>query len=195
MQGINLSLASCSHTPFPHIHQDDAIDPELAEGTLAWLETDAPWKLKIAAFYEQFEFSLLDARLPDALAPLTGASTLGHMRDSLEAYLDARLDRAVEVTAHRLVRGQTIRIHNDYIPGRETHRLLIQLNRGWVDENGGALLFFQSEEPSSVSRMFWPTHRSAVGFEISANSHHAVSTIHDGERFTLVYSFFSRTEA
>ena len=32
------------------------------------------------------------------------------------------------------------------------------------------------------------------GFEISPESNHAVSTVHAGERFTLVYSFYRQRE-
>jgi len=36
-----------------------------------------------------------------------------------------------------------------------------------------------------------PISGSTQGFAISPNSHQAVSTVHGGERFTIVYSFFS----
>jgi hypothetical protein len=35
------------------------------------------------------------------------------------------------MSAHKLTAGQTIRIHNDWIRGEETHRVLIQVNDGW----------------------------------------------------------------
>jgi hypothetical protein len=55
---------------------------------------------------------------------------------------------------------------------------------------GGFLLFFNRADPADVHRIFLPIHNSLVGFAISPDSNHAVSTIHDGERFTLVYSFY-----
>ena len=94
-----------------------------------------------------------------------------------------------EVTAHKLLPGQTIRVHNDHRPRGETHRLLVQLNRGWDDEQGGLLLLFGSAAADDVRRILRPTHRSATAFEISPKSFHAVSTIRRGERYTLVYSF------
>jgi Rps23 Pro-64 3,4-dihydroxylase Tpa1-like proline 4-hydroxylase len=92
-----------------------------------------------------------------------------------------------------LVAGQRIRIHNDYIPDQESHRVLVQLNRGWTDDMGGALIFFNSHDPTDMHRAFRPSHNSCVGFEISPKSLHAVSTIHSGERFTLVFSFYRAT--
>ena len=106
----------------------------------------------------------------------------------------ARLSEKIDCTVHKLVPGQRIRIHNDFIPGEETHRLLIQLNRGWHDDQGGFLMLFNSADPSDVHRVLSPSHDSVVGFAISESSNHAVSTIHGGERFTLVFSFYARSD-
>ena len=105
-----------------------------------------------------------------------------------------RLRERIDCTAHKLVQGQTIRIHNDYIPGEETHRLLLQLNRGWRDAQGGYLMLFNSQDPSDVHRVFLPANDSVVGFAISERSNHAVSTVHGGERFTIVFSFYYDTD-
>lgn len=101
---------------------------------------------------------------------------------------DARLE-LTEINAHKLVGGQTIRIHNDFIGGEETHRVLLQINRGWDDAMGGMLMLFAGPRVEDVARMVRPTHASATSFEISPTSFHAVSTIHAGERYTIVYSF------
>jgi Rps23 Pro-64 3,4-dihydroxylase Tpa1-like proline 4-hydroxylase len=164
-----------------------------AERLLEWFEKGAPWQLKIASFYEQYEFSLLDAGLPTQFAPLCDAETLCYLRREIGNLFRTKLADPVDITAHQLVPGQRIRIHNDFIPGRETHRLLLQLNRDWSEECGGMLLLFQRPEPAAISRMIRPTSCSALGFAISSDSHHAVSTVHKGERFTLVYSFYEQT--
>ena len=51
------------------------------------------------------------------------------------------------------------------------------------------MLMLFGPSPENLAAIFEPTHRSAFGFEISERSFHAVSTIRDGERFTLVYTF------
>jgi Rps23 Pro-64 3,4-dihydroxylase Tpa1-like proline 4-hydroxylase len=94
-----------------------------------------------------------------------------------------------EITAHKLLARQTIRVHNDFLDGQETYRLLVQLNRGWQDEQGGMLMLFSSVSPDDVRRIIRPLHGSAFAFRITPQSFHAVSTIRSGERFTLVYSF------
>jgi Rps23 Pro-64 3,4-dihydroxylase Tpa1-like proline 4-hydroxylase len=187
---IDLSEIAVFSKPFPHFHGACAMTAGFAEDLLAWFERGAPWRLKIASFYEQYEYSLLDPGLPTAFASLCDMATIAYLRREIEAALQTSLSAVVDITAHQLVPGQRIRIHNDYIAGGETHRLLLQLNREWSDECGGVLLLFQGPEPEAVSRMICPVSRSALGFAISPDSHHAVSTVHRGQRFTLVYSFY-----
>ena len=102
------------------------------------------------------------------------------------------MSERIDITAHQLVPGQRIRLHNDFIPGYETHRLLIQLNQGWDVANGGLLMFFNSADPADIHKIFLPLHNSAVVFAISASSYHAVTPLSGGERFTLVYSFYEK---
>ena len=156
---------------------------------LDWLETDAPWTLTTTDFYEQYEFSLLHASLAPAVHRLACPETLTALRHWMRRYFHRALSERVDVTAHKLISGQTIRIHNDYIPDGESHRLLLQLNRGWEPSHGGYLMFFDGPEPESVSRVMEPTSGSVQAFAISRRSYHAVSTVHQGERFTIVYSF------
>lgn len=152
------------------------------------MEESAPWRLRVADFYEQWELHLEPEALPDYLLELVDPTTVARLAEAMlpPSKLPVQL---VEVTAHRMVAGQTIRIHNDFRPGGETHRLVIQLNRGWRDEQGGLLMLFGSAAADDLRRVLRPVHASGFGFAISDRSFHAVSTIASGERFTLVYSF------
>lgn len=176
--------------PFRYSVLPQALDPALSSALLDWFEKDAPWKLRVADFYEQYEFSFVDATLPSALCNLFSSSSLSALRSQVAEVFDEALTYRIDITAHKLTSGQRIRIHNDFIPGQESHRLLIQLNRGWADENGGALVFFNSNDVNDIHRILRPLHNSGVLFEISPNSLHAVTPIHQGERFTLVLSFY-----
>jgi hypothetical protein len=180
--------AAARSDPFPHTASREALPPALAERTLRWMEERAPWRLRVAAFYEQWEMHLDPAVLPDDLLELLIPETVDSPMDGLLPSDHGRV-RLAEVTAHRMVAGQTIRIHNDHRPGGETHRILVQLNRGWHDDQGGLLMLFGSDDAEDVRRVIRPAHGSGLGFAISERSFHAVSTIRDGERFTLVYSF------
>lgn len=174
--------------PYAHATATDVVDPALADAALRWMEADAPWTLRAADFYEQWELHLDHATLPQALAGLLAPDFQAELGDRLLGDICGELE-LVELTAHKLLDGQTIRIHNDFIGGAETHRILIQLNRGWRDDQGGLLMLFGSADPADVRRVIRPLHRSAFGFSISDHSFHAVSTVSEGERYTLVYSF------
>ncbi len=157
---------------------------------LHWFETDAPWKLTTTDFYEQYEFSLRHTPLAPAVRSLACPETITSLREWMARQFRRPLSERVEVTAHRLLEEQTIRIHNDYIPRGESHRLLLQLNRGWQPEHGGYLMLFSGEEPESVTKVIEPRHGTVQAFAISPRSYHAVSTVHGGDRFTVVYSFY-----
>ena len=188
---LNLSNRNHSSDPFPHFHLEDAVPSSIESPLIEWLERDAPWHLTRADFYEQHEFSFEDCDLPAAIAGLKSLSLIRHIQDSLSQSFSIKFDDRVDITAHRLIAGQVIKIHNDYIPGRETHRLLIQLNRSWVPDQGGLLVLFSDPSAQAASKFILPKSRSAFGFEISTKSLHAVSKIHSGSRFTLVYSLYA----
>lgn len=187
---INRNLqVDAREEPFPHAVTTSLLGPSFAEHLLTWLESDAPWKLRVESFYEQDECNLTEAILPPHLRPLLRLEPVQKLTDAMFASMGADGLELVEVTAHKLSGGQSIRIHNDYIEGAETHRLLVQLNRGWPDENGGFLMLFASPSADDVARIVRPLHGCAVAFEISPASYHAVSPARAGERYTIVFAF------
>lgn len=189
-ENLALSSVEAFQRPFPYFVSSQPFDEDTRQEILTWLELQAPWKLVRANFYEQYEFSAADTALPSHLSFLRQSSFLDLIRARMERLFQVRLSSRIDLTAHKLVPGQRIRIHNDFIPGQETHRLVIQLNRCWTSDNGGFLLLFNSADPADVHKVLPPYHNSVVGFAITPDSHHAVSTVHGGERFTLVYSFY-----
>ena len=177
------------HAPFPHAVTRQALEPDLAENVLHWFEAAAPWRLRTESFYEQYEMNLHEAALPDEVAPALSDKMVASLYHRMLAPLTYQQLTLTEVNAHKLLPGQTIKIHNDYIGGDETHRLLVQLNRDWTDDCGGMLMLFSGPNVEDVARLIRPRHASGVAFEISPTSYHAVSTIRLGERYTIVYSF------
>lgn len=175
--------------PFPHATALWPLPSDLCGAVLDWFERRAPWLLQIASFYEQWEMHLDSANLPLDIRPIVSDEVATDLIAGLLLPIGARLPRLTEVTAHKLLPGQTIRIHNDHLEDGETHRILVQLNRGWSDKQGGLLMLFDSAAASDVRRIVRPLHGSSFAFEISPRSFHAVSTITSGERYTLVYSF------
>jgi Rps23 Pro-64 3,4-dihydroxylase Tpa1-like proline 4-hydroxylase len=174
-------------TPFRHAVTASAIDTSFAGELLAWLEESAPWKHVRADFYEQFEFCLWDVAHPVA-HELTSATTIGYLKAAFEDLFGYCFAPEVNVVAHKLIEGHRIGIHNDHLAGEETHRLVIQVNRGLSDADGGLLMLFNSGNADDVHRVLRPVHKSALAFEISGRSFHAVSRMHASERYTIVFS-------
>lgn len=184
-----LEPAESAVVPFHYFLSTRCLLPEIEAALLDWFEDDAPWRLVEADFYEQYEFDLRDAHLPEPLSALVTSDMLDRLRRRMEDALGDALGPEIQAVAHRLDPGQRIAIHNDMRPGGETHRLTVQLNRGLCDEDGGFFMLFNSDDPGDVHRILRPVSASAIGFAIGEDSHHAVSRLHGGTRFTLVYSF------
>jgi Rps23 Pro-64 3,4-dihydroxylase Tpa1-like proline 4-hydroxylase len=189
---LDLSSVESFSTPFDYFVSPQVLSDDLSTTLLSWLETGAPWKLVETDFYEQYEFSFWDVDVPPELVVFREPDFLSALKTKVEDLFKVELDNDIDVAAHKLILGQRIRIHNDFISGEKTYRLLIQLNRGCKDEDGGLLLLFNSSEPADIHKAFRPIHNSAIGFAVSPTSNHAVSSIHGGERFTLVYSFYGK---
>ncbi len=190
-----LEAVELHDAPFRYFLAWRCLAPDIEQTLLEWFETDAPWQLVETDFYEQYEFRMLDVALPEGVSPLTSPDNFATLRQEVTEIFDVAFDERILLVAHKLVPGQRIAIHNDYLVGKETHRLTIQLNRGLRDEDGGLFMLFNSFEPSDIHRIIRPVCGSVIGFEISENSHHAVSLLHGGERYTLVYSFYAQPYA
>lgn len=188
-----LSQITLKNKPFKYFYGQSTLDTQSVFECLTWFKADAPWKLIETDFYEQYEFSLLDCNLPKNIEFLSNSSFINELIANVEQTFNVNLSKKVDVIAHKLVKGQTIRIHNDYLGEEEeaeTHRVLLQLSKDWKEENGGYLMFFSDSSPDQISDLIEPVGGSIQGFEISPISYHAVSTIHKAERYTVVYSFY-----
>ena len=188
-----IEVVESRRTPFRYFLARRCLARDVERALLEWFETAAPWRLVETDFYQQHEFDMLDAALPANVASVTARDNLAAMRRTVAAVFDVEFDDRVRLAAHRLTRGQRIAIHNDHLAGEETHRLLVQVNRGLRDEDGGLFMLFDSCDPRDVHRIIRPVGGTGIGFEIGEHSNHAVSRLHGGERYTLVYSFYAKS--
>ena len=187
-----IEVVESRRTPFRYFLARRCLARDVERALLEWFETGAPWRLVETDFYQQHEFDVLDAALPPNVASLAAPDSVAAIRRTVAAVFDVAFDDRVRLAAHRLTRGQRIAIHNDYGTGEETHRLIVHVNRGLRDEDGGLFMLFDSCDPRDVHRIIRPVGGAGIGFEIGEHSNHAVSRLHGGERYTLVYSFYAR---
>lgn len=186
---IDLSEAVLFELPFKHFCLENILLGGVDKQLYRWLEEEANWELTVEDFYTQYEMSLLSSALPEHLKIFIAEDLITNISDAFKQIFNIERCSLVGVTAHKLIDGYKIGIHNDYIGEQETHRLLIQLNSGWTSKNGGYLLLFDSPDVEDISKVISPFNNTAVGFEISANSYHAVSKVQNYSRFTIVYTF------
>ena len=190
MKKLQFKVHNSHSEPFAYFEGEGAFLEPLTDSLIDWLRTDAPWKFVKADFYEQFEFDLMSEWVPEPLEPLKDPAELNHLKRAVESHFGIRLRSEIDVTVHKLVSGQRIRVHNDFLPQGETHRLILQLNPDWAPDCGGYLMLFRGNDPEQVARVIPPTMNSLFGFAIGPSSFHAVSAVKKGERLTLVYSFY-----
>lgn len=186
---INLTQSIFEEQPFPFFCATSVLQNNLDNQLHRWFEETAIWDLTETEFYEQYEFSLFDIDLPLNLQSLIHDETIESISLEFKNKFNLEFLELVGITAHKLISGQHIGVHNDFINGEETHRLVIQLNPNWDESNGGFLMLFNSSNAEDISKIIQPLNNSAFGFEISKNSHHAVSKIYDYSRYSLVYTF------
>lgn len=186
--------AAVSLRPYPHFEAANFLDPSDAEFLLEWFERKAPWQPRRLQGYEGYAdipLQLLD--LPARLKPLLASELLSNLRGSMARCFAIEPEGYVKVTAHRLLKGSSLRPHTDLAPLPFTHRLIIHLNRGWSAENGGLLLLFDGDPAGharTAEKTLVPVHRSAFAFQVSRRSFHAVTPVVAGERYTLSYTFY-----
>lgn len=186
---IDLASLTVEDQPFPHFSSASALQNNIDLELYNWLVNTEHWKLIETDFYEQHEFSLLCVQLPKYLECLISRKTIEFIKAKFKTAFKIESFELVGVVAHKLVNEQHIGIHNDFIKGDETHRLVIHLNPEWNEEKGGFLMLFNSSNAEDISTVISPLNNTAFGFEISDRSHHAVSRIYDFSRYTVVYTF------
>jgi Rps23 Pro-64 3,4-dihydroxylase Tpa1-like proline 4-hydroxylase len=182
------------HAPFAHFSVPNFCEDAFAARLLQWFESEAEWKhRKMTNFYVYSDINLRTADLPDDMTFLVADTFLDHLRQEVGKSFSAKLEGYVNVTAHRLAAGDRIRAHSDWAELRFTHRILVQVNRGWKRGNGGVLGLLD-RDPKTGGRPrikpIVPLHRSGFGFEVSEKSFHRVSRVAKGERYTLIFSFY-----
>ena len=189
ISSLNLESAKVEQSPFPHFTSNSVLSAEKISEVFNWFKDTRIWNLVETDFYEQYEFSLLHTDLPENMKCLISEQSLFYIEQKYIKEFKVNSLKLVDVVAHKLVNDQRIGIHNDFINGEETHRMVLHINPYWQEDNGGLLLLFKSNKAEDMVKIIKPIDNTAFGFEISRQSHHAVSKIYDFTRYTIVYTF------
>ena len=180
--------------PYPHIVSPQFYTERFAERLLTWLEAEQDWRLKEGILFEQYELGFSHFTHCKEIQGLWDGAVLARLRDGVTRATGFPVSGRINIHAHKLVPGQFTNIHTDQIP-EETHRLVVQLNRGRADDSGGNLMLLTGPKPADMSIVFKQTSNSAVGFALGAESFHAVGRVRTGTRFTIIYTFLSDAAA
>ena len=177
-------------SPFPHFISPRFYTEEFSNTLLSWLESTNAWNLKETALYAQYELGFSKVKDYPEIRTVSDGAVLARVRDEVSRVFNVPLSRRINISAHKLVPGQYGGIHTDNVPG-ETHRLVVQLNRGRSDDSGGNLVFLSGSSPQDVETVFKQKTNSAVGFPLGPGSYHAITQVKTGVRFTIIYTFLS----
>ncbi|KFF14107.1 hypothetical protein IW15_01275 [Chryseobacterium soli] len=186
---LDFSDVIVENTPFNHFSVDSVLKDDFQEKLFDWLESTDNWNYTKTDFYTQYEFSLLNVEIPEELQLLLSNQTINTIKEQFKKNSRTNSLKLVGLTVHKLIDGYKMGVHNDFIGEDESHRFLIQINSGWEEKNGGYLMLFNSMNSQDVSKIIMPLNNTGFGFEISPKSFHAVSTVYDFFRYTLVYTF------
>lgn len=177
--------------PYRHLFVPEVLDPGVATQIRQQFET-LPWRLSSTEFYDQHEVSLLDTD-----HPLEGTK-LGALREVVFGASFLRLVaeitalgplRVSDIACHRSCPGQQIGLHNDFSLDAEVCRLTIHFNPRWSLDEGGLFVTFAGPTSETATAAYVPSMNSAVLFEVSPASYHAVTPVAGTrDRYSLVIS-------
>jgi 2-oxoglutarate-Fe(II)-dependent oxygenase superfamily protein len=191
---LDFSQVRLCTRPFRHFTAENFAGAAFSNCLLRWFEKKADWKArKIENFYRYSDINLRTSDLAPQLAFLVQDDFLRQLQQDVGHAFGVALSGYVDVTGHRLASGDRIRVHSDFVTLRFTHRLLVQVNHGWVPGNGGVLGLLDRDPEADGhprSKRIAPLHRSGFAFEVSRRSFHKVSRVTRGERYTLIFSFY-----
>lgn len=184
--------------PYRHVFIPEVFEAGFAESLARDIES-LPWRLATTDFYEQYEDSLIDTERPyagtalDALREMAMSPEFADLISSVTAQGPLEV---VDVACHRSIAGQQIGIHNDFYPEGEVCRFTIHLNPDWSLKEGGLFVTFAASDSAAVRAAYLPAMNSALLFEISPASFHAVTEVTAARpRYSIVVSFVRRRSA
>jgi hypothetical protein len=173
--------------PYKHLILENCYKAEDLLYIEKYISQSISWKLHTENFYEQYEYKMNFKNKEEKIF----FSYAYQFKKLIEQEFAVSLSDEIEIVAHRLVKDQHIAIHNDSpILGRETHRLVVNLNNNYKDTDGGHFYICRERNSESIENILRPISNSGFAFEACKNSFHAVGKVLNNERLSIVYSFW-----
>jgi 2OG-Fe(II) oxygenase superfamily len=184
--------------PYRHVFIPEVFDADFVKALARDIES-LPWRLATTDFYEQYEDSLIDTErsyLGTALDTLREVAMSLDFAELVSSITGQGRLEVVDVACHRSTAGQQIGIHNDFYPEGEVCRFTIHLNPGWALQDGGLFVTFAAADSDAMRAAYLPAMNSALLFEISPASFHAVTEVTTTRpRYSVVIGFVRRRVA
>lgn len=189
-----LELAQCPRQPFAHAVFETFFDSAIASDLLTYLESEAEWHADGGKFYRRKTIDLMAQRGLHArrtVGSVMSVETVNALRGYVETIFSCELSGRVEVLAQLMEVGDRIGPHTDEPRGgSETHRVVVNLNRGFENHYGGQLVLFTPHALPDSLVIVPPVHNSAVAMEFSTESWHYVEEIRASQRYSVIYSLW-----
>jgi hypothetical protein len=176
--------------PYLHIVSPRFYTDPFAATLLGWLESGATWRLKETVLFKQYELGFSHFKHCAEIQGLWDPCVLAHLREAATRAFGVPVSGRINISAHKLESGQHGSIHTDNEPD-ETHRLVVQLNRGRASDAGGNLVLLSGPSTADMAVVFKQATNSAIGFGLGPASYHAIGRVRTGTRFTIIYTFLS----
>lgn len=173
--------------PYPHIQMGPVLDADDAEEVLCWLQRCNSWRREVRTFARYDAIFLTPTVVPDEAKPAVSRSLLGELRNTLQSRLGVNLESFALIEAHRSQQHDYIGLHTDESVNEV--RLALNLNSYWNASNGGLLSLQDRPLLPRYRVAYCPLHNSAVAFRTTTASHHEISLVKKGVRYTLLYRF------
>jgi hypothetical protein len=187
---VPLSGCRWSPRPFAHFRAAPALSERLASDLLSWMERAEGWRRHANDVYRSATIHLSPANAPRAVR-LFEDGHLAQVKAVAEAAFTCRFRQEVFVSANRHAPGDAVGMHNDHVEPASrdrfffTHRLVMYLNPDWQPEHGGVLQLHGRH--GAVEVRIDPLHNTCVGLAMGRHSHHSVTAIAQGSRYSLVF--------
>lgn len=187
---LDLRDAEFGNDPFPHVVAPEAIRGELADKLASVLASDLRWTENDGGFYSALECDLRAVGSNSAAAVLFAPAALSSLEVQASAIFNTPLRLVGAIAGHRLDVGRGIGLHTDRpSEDAETHRILFTICDPLSPDAGGHFLLADGPRGEDVRGIIPLRHNTAIAFALTAFSHHGVTIMRAGVRFSVVFSF------